>query len=77
MNPQAHDVSSHCEGCPATCVRDVLQDDNAQTGAARFNIEFAGPQLAAWMADPSATGPDEQFQLSLTFLLDGITTRLG
>jgi AcrR family transcriptional regulator len=35
------------------------------------------PQLAAWMADPSAAGPDEQFQLSLTFLFDGIATRLG
>ncbi len=33
------------------------------------------PLLAAWMAHPSAASPDEQFQLSLTFLLDGIASR--
>ena len=35
------------------------------------------PVLAAWMADPSPASADDQFRLSLSFLLDGIGDRLG
>ncbi len=34
------------------------------------------PLLASWMAAPMITGPDEQFELALTFLLEGIARRL-
>jgi AcrR family transcriptional regulator len=34
------------------------------------------PLLASWLAEPTAGGVDEQFQLGLDFLLDGIATRL-
>ena len=34
------------------------------------------PILSMWMADPNVAKPDEQFELSLTFLLDGIAARL-
>jgi hypothetical protein len=34
------------------------------------------PILSAWMASPSGASPEEQFELSLTFLLDGIAARL-
>ncbi|MFJ4985782.1 TetR/AcrR family transcriptional regulator [Streptomyces sp. NPDC088732] len=34
------------------------------------------PLLAQWMAAPEGPGLDEQFALSLTFLIDGIATRL-
>lgn len=34
------------------------------------------PLLARWMAAPSGPGLDEQFELSLGFLIDGIATRL-
>ncbi|MEV5124565.1 TetR/AcrR family transcriptional regulator [Streptomyces decoyicus] len=34
------------------------------------------PLLAEWMTAPSGAGMDEQFELSLAFLLDGIATRL-
>ena len=34
------------------------------------------PILSSWMADPHIVSPDEQFQLSLGFLLDGIAARL-
>ena len=34
------------------------------------------PILSSWMADPHIASPDEQFQLSLGFLLDGIAARL-
>ena len=36
----------------------------------------AHPLLSTWMASPATTTPDEQFELSLTFLLDGIGRRL-
>jgi AcrR family transcriptional regulator len=36
----------------------------------------AHPLLSAWMAAPATVTPDEQFELSLTFLLDGIARRL-
>lgn len=34
------------------------------------------PILAQWMASPAGATPDEQFELGITFLLDGIATRL-
>ena len=34
------------------------------------------PHLAAWLSAPGGPPPDEQFELVLTFLLDGIATRL-
>lgn len=34
------------------------------------------PNLAAWLAAPSGPPPDDQFELVLNFLLDGIATRL-
>ncbi|MPZ79299.1 MAG: TetR family transcriptional regulator [Actinophytocola sp.] len=34
------------------------------------------PNLAAWLAHPSGPSPDDQFELVLGFLLDGIATRL-
>lgn len=34
------------------------------------------PNLAAWLANPAGPSPDDQFELVLGFLLDGITTRL-
>ncbi|MFD3417760.1 TetR/AcrR family transcriptional regulator [Streptomyces decoyicus] len=34
------------------------------------------PLLTEWMTAPSGAGMDEQFELSLAFLLDGIATRL-
>ncbi|WP_405407317.1 TetR/AcrR family transcriptional regulator [Streptomyces decoyicus] len=34
------------------------------------------PLLTEWMTTPSGAGMDEQFELSLAFLLDGIATRL-
>ncbi len=34
------------------------------------------PILASWMAAPSGPSPDQQFALSLAFLLDGIAARL-
>ncbi|MEJ8652357.1 hypothetical protein WKI65_30785 [Streptomyces sp. MS1.AVA.3] len=34
------------------------------------------PLLTEWMTAPSGAGMDEQFALSLAFLLDGIATRL-
>jgi AcrR family transcriptional regulator len=34
------------------------------------------PLLAQWMASPSGPGLDEQFELSLGFLIDGIASRL-
>jgi AcrR family transcriptional regulator len=36
----------------------------------------AHPLLSQWMASPATATPDEQFELSLTFLLDGIARRL-
>ncbi len=35
------------------------------------------PNLARWMSSPSGATLDEQFELSLAFLLDGIATRLS
>jgi AcrR family transcriptional regulator len=35
------------------------------------------PVLAAWMSDPSPASADDQFRLSLAFLLDGIGDRLA
>jgi len=35
------------------------------------------PLLASWMAEPVTTTADEQFELSLAFLIDGIASRLG
>jgi hypothetical protein len=34
------------------------------------------PMLSAWMASPSPVSPDEQLELSLIFLLDGIAAQL-
>jgi AcrR family transcriptional regulator len=34
------------------------------------------PLLSAWLAEPTAGSVDEQFELGLDFLLDGIATRL-
>lgn len=34
------------------------------------------PLLTSWMAAPTISGPDEQFELALTFLLEGIAKRL-
>jgi AcrR family transcriptional regulator len=34
------------------------------------------PHLTSWLARPTGPGPDEQFELGLTFLLDGIAARL-
>jgi hypothetical protein len=34
------------------------------------------PLLTSWLAEPSGATPDEQFDLGLTFLLDGIEARL-
>jgi AcrR family transcriptional regulator len=34
------------------------------------------PLLASWLAEPTAGSVDEQFELGLDFLLDGIATRL-
>jgi AcrR family transcriptional regulator len=34
------------------------------------------PVLAEWMASPVSASPDEQFELSITFLLDGVAARL-
>jgi hypothetical protein len=31
--------------------------------------------LAQWTAPPSSASPDEQFELSIAFLLDGIAAR--
>ncbi|MFD8417937.1 hypothetical protein [Streptomyces sp. NPDC059668] len=35
------------------------------------------PLLAAWMASPSGAGLDEQFRLSLDFLIEGVARRLN
>jgi hypothetical protein len=34
------------------------------------------PQLSSWLANPTGASADEQFDLGLSFLLDGIATRL-
>jgi AcrR family transcriptional regulator len=34
------------------------------------------PNLAAWLSAPSGPPPDDQFEMVLNFLLDGIATRL-
>ncbi|MGH3205242.1 MAG: TetR/AcrR family transcriptional regulator C-terminal domain-containing protein [Streptosporangiaceae bacterium] len=34
------------------------------------------PVLTRWLAEPAGPSPDEQFELGLTFLLDGIASRL-
>jgi hypothetical protein len=34
------------------------------------------PHLTSWLARPTGPDPDEQFELGLTFLLDGIAARL-
>lgn len=56
-------------------------DDPAQLRAA-LNATLAlaeqggHPLLAGWLADPSGPSPDEQFELGLGFLFDGIAARL-
>ncbi|HKV85790.1 MAG TPA: TetR/AcrR family transcriptional regulator C-terminal domain-containing protein [Ktedonobacterales bacterium] len=46
--------------------------------AARERAAAGGyPNLERWMAAPSGASLDEQFELSLQFLLDGITVRLS
>ncbi|HLK79782.1 MAG TPA: TetR/AcrR family transcriptional regulator [Streptosporangiaceae bacterium] len=57
-------------------------DDPANLAAALTEIRdlaAAGgryPVLACWLADPAGPSPDEQFDLGLAFLLDGIASRL-
>jgi Tetracyclin repressor-like, C-terminal domain len=57
-------------------------DDQASLRAAMAGIrELADasgsyPHLASWLARPVGPSPDEQFELGLGFLLDGIAARL-
>ena len=57
-------------------------DDEASLRAAMAGMhELAAasgsyPRLAGWLAQPAGPSPDEQFDLGLGFLLDGIATRL-
>lgn len=50
----------------------------AAISAARERVAADGryPVLAGWMASPTVATPEEQLELSLGFLLDGITARL-
>src|SRR6187549_2892530 len=38
MNQNSHGPTCRCEGCPATCVRDVLQQDTAPGSRLASNI---------------------------------------
>ena len=56
-------------------------DDDAALGTAMATVHdlaAAGryPHLTSWLAHPSGPSADEQFDLGLGFLLDGIATRL-
>jgi AcrR family transcriptional regulator len=44
--------------------------------ATREHVADDYPILSSWMAAPTITSPDEQFELALTFLLEGIAKRL-
>lgn len=46
------------------------------TATRKLVAEDSYPLLTSWMAAPTITGPDEQFTLALTFLLEGIAKRL-
>ena len=60
---ERHGVSSTDELVAAiTATRELVADDY--------------PILSSWMAAPTITSPDEQFELALTFLLEGIAKRL-
>lgn len=50
----------------------------AAISAARERVAAEGryPVLASWMASPTVSTPEEQLELSLVFLLDGIAGRL-
>ena len=54
------------------------EDLTAAIKAVRKQLAADGsfPILSMWMADPTVASPDQQFELSLTFLLDGIAARL-
>jgi AcrR family transcriptional regulator len=61
---ERHGVKSTDELAAAiTATRELVADDSY-------------PILSSWMAAPTITGPDEQFELALTFLLEGIAKRL-
>ena len=47
--------------------------------AAVHDLAAAGryPYLTSWLAHPSGPSADEQFDLGLGFLLDGIASRLS
>jgi AcrR family transcriptional regulator len=55
-------------------------DDNATFLAAMAPVrdlaEGRYPHLASWLANPTGPSEDEQFDLGLSFLLDGIAARL-
>ncbi len=58
-----------------------LDDPAAMASALAGMRELAAaggrhPNLATWLASPSGPAADEQFELGLTFLLDGIASRL-
>ena len=60
---ERHGVSTTEELAGAiTATRELVADDY--------------PILSSWMAAPTITSPDEQFELALTFLLEGIAKRL-
>jgi AcrR family transcriptional regulator len=60
--------------------RHGLDDPARLIAALRATLELAEqgrhPLLARWLADPAGATPDEQFDLGLEFLLDGIAGRL-
>jgi AcrR family transcriptional regulator len=64
----------------ATEARYTLTDDPAGFHAAVTDMRerAAGtfPKLAEWLSAPTGPSPDDQFELVLDFLLDGIATRL-
>jgi hypothetical protein len=58
-----------------------LEDADALAGAITAVRDLAAgsggyPILSEWMASPRIASPTEQFELSLTFLLDGIAATL-
>ena len=48
----------------------------AITATRALVAEDSYPVLTSWMASPTIVSPDEQFELALTFLLEGIAKRL-
>ena len=61
-------------GKPARVV--VRKGDHVERGDTVATADGRYPILAEWMASPSAATPDEQLELGITFLLDGIPARL-